>query len=103
MKKKGAIPIPYIIAIILGVIVLSLVAYWLFFSTNEFGGTISESTCKAKKMAYCNEWRMNAWEQPNGVTGFSTDCNSISDENNYYAPECCEFTWAHSIKQSDCE
>ncbi len=106
ITKKGAIPIPYIIALILGIVVLAIVAYWLFFSSGQFGGTISEASCRAKKMAYCNAWRINGWaEKPNGVDDFSTACNGIDEDNRdkYYAPECCRFEWAHSMTLEKCQ
>ena len=52
---KGAIPTPYIIAIIFGVIVLVLVGYW--FWTSYMGGSKAthEAKCKTKLLTICSK------------------------------------------------
>lgn len=82
MRKKGAVPIPYIIALVLGVIVIALLAYWLFMSGGEFGTMITESSCQAKKMSYCNRWKFE---------GSKPDKEFCAASGESYAPECCEF------------
>lgn len=92
MRKMGAVPIPYIIALVLGIAVIALIAYWLFFSGGEFGGIITEKACEAKKMAYCNELKSTGTQSKS----FSADCDTVNaNRDNYYAPECCRFDWAH--------
>lgn len=92
IMKKGAVPVPYIIALVLGIIVLAILSYWLFFSSGQAGMTIKEYSCRAKKMSYCNEWRMNAWESPPDGLVF---CD--------YAPDCCQFDWAKDLVEDDCK
>ena len=53
--KKGAIPVPYIVAILLGVVVIALIGLWFFTTTGTGSGVASEAACNAKKVAYCQE------------------------------------------------
>lgn len=51
--KKAAMPIPYIIALILGVIVVAVLAYW-FISSGGKGTKIGiEAECKARLLDVC--------------------------------------------------
>lgn len=83
--SKGAVPIPYIIALVLAIAVIAIVAYWLFFSGGQFDVMIREKGCDAKLMAYCGEYRVSG----GSMEDFSGPCGAGSTE--YYAPECCEF------------
>ena len=51
LSKKG-IAIPYIIALILGIIVIGVVAYWLIITPPPK----ERSECEAKKSIWCNSW-----------------------------------------------
>jgi len=105
-SKKGALPVPYIVAMILAVIVIAIVVYWLFFSAGEGGNAITDATCVAKKMKYCNEWRLNSWgEMPGGDKEFSAGCNDVKDDrSSYYAPECCSVDWAQNgLSELECK
>jgi hypothetical protein len=100
LMNKGAVPIPYIIALVLAIIVIALVVYWLFFSSGDFGDIISEKGCEAKKMAYCSEYKTSS-----SSTSFSTSCDSINDnnKNEYYAPECCFDEKFHGSADTLCQ
>jgi len=91
LDKKGSVPIPYIIALILGVVIIALLGYWLFFIGGQFGGVVSEKACEGKKMAYCSEYKTTG--SVSGDKDFSKEC-PITDKSAYYAPECCRFSWA---------
>jgi len=96
LDEKGAVPIPYIIALVLGVIVIALISYWLFMSGGEFGTAILESSCQAKKMNYCNTYKATG-SAPKGVV-FSVDTPCpipVAFHSNFFAPECCKFAWAN--------
>ncbi|MBI4010264.1 MAG: hypothetical protein HY361_03695 [Candidatus Aenigmarchaeota archaeon] len=54
--SKGEIPVGYIVAIVLGVIVIVLLGYLFFVQSGNFTGTISEQTCIGKLLSYCNFW-----------------------------------------------
>jgi len=107
-SRKGEIPIAYIIALVLGVIVLGLLAWWIFSGGQTWTSVASESVCRSKLSFYCNSWKINTYDtakRPNGVTDFSAVCGSITSENKntYYAPDCCTYDWAHSVLQPSCE
>jgi hypothetical protein len=94
--NKGDVPIPYIIALILGVIVIALLAYWIFFSGGNLGTIITEKGCEAKKMGYCNEYKTTGKAPKQYFSGIP--CATVTapaNKDNYYAPECCTLTWAN--------
>lgn len=51
--KKGALPIPYIITLILGVIVVALLAYWFVNSGGKGTNIGKEAECTARKTEFC--------------------------------------------------
>lgn len=55
---KGAVPVGYIIAIILGVLVMGLLGYWLYTTGPKVETFMTESECKSRKMALCTEYTM---------------------------------------------
>ena len=76
IRNIGSVPVPYIIALVLAIIVLAIIAYWLFFSGTDFGRIIIEAGCKSKKMAYCNEWKTTGTKP--AEEGFSAECNTAN-------------------------
>ena len=54
--SKGDVPISYIIAIILGIIVVALLGYWFYTTGGKFSGTASETACRGKLLQYCTLW-----------------------------------------------
>mgnify|MGYP001592154200 CR=1 FL=1 len=68
MVKKG-IAVPYIIALILGIIVVGVIGYWFFTTTTTGGGSATFQQCNAKKTQWCIEW---------SKTGFSTTSKPAS-------------------------
>lgn len=51
--RKAAMPVPYIIALIIGVIVVAVLAYW-FVSSGGKGTKIGiEAECTARKLEFC--------------------------------------------------
>lgn len=53
---KG-VAIPYIIALILGIVVVGILAYWYFGLAGKGGGTVATIECDAQKLSYCQEWQ----------------------------------------------
>lgn len=106
-SRKGEMPIPYIIALILGVIVLGLLAYWLYTGGLGFDSTVRESTCRTKVGFYCNSWKTNSYdtEKKPSNQDFSNICGDINAVNrdDYYAPECCSFSWAQAVTAIACQ
>lgn len=64
---KAAMPIPYIIALIIGVIVVAVLAYW-FISSGGKGTSIGkEAECTARKAEYCASQTNDALEKARTV------------------------------------
>lgn len=55
--SKGALPLPYIVAIIFAVIVIAIIAYMFFTHTGIFTVTVDEGYCEAQKLQYCYDWQ----------------------------------------------
>jgi hypothetical protein len=68
---KG-VAVPYIIAIILGIVVIALLGYWLFVLGGHVGGVGTEQTCGAKKIAWCQQWSVNNFQGDCPATQFCT-------------------------------
>lgn len=58
MKDKGAVPIPYIIALLLGVAVVAILGYWFFVLGGQLGGDITLQKCRSNAQIYCNSWKL---------------------------------------------
>lgn len=55
MPIKGALPVPYIVALIFAIIVVALIAYLFFFHTGIFQVEIMRIYCEVTKLKYCFE------------------------------------------------
>jgi len=66
--KKG-VAVPYIIAIILGIVVLGLIGWWLFKGGGQIGGKISEAECMEKQIIYCSKWQLKNFAADNPPSG----------------------------------
>ncbi|MDI6798880.1 MAG: hypothetical protein QMD12_02705 [Candidatus Aenigmarchaeota archaeon] len=78
--KKGAVPIPYIIGLILGIIIVGLLGYWFFVLGGRLPGVITEQECNKRKTEYCTKW---------SVWGYAEDRKPGGGWNDY-APGCKE-------------
>lgn len=74
MLRKG-VAVPYIIAIVLGVVVIGLIGYWLFISGGNFGTTSTKAQCNQKLLTYCSEGVARGTSTP--ATPWDTTCNTI--------------------------
>lgn len=75
MKNKGDVPVPYIIAIILGLIVIGGLIYIFLGQTKQ----TPKEACNAKMGAFCSLWAISRFDpnqQPGGSwTNFAgSDC-----------------------------
>ncbi len=57
MNEKGAVPVSYIIALLLGIAVIGITGYWFFFLGGEWGGEVTLSTCRSRAYTYCANWQ----------------------------------------------
>ena len=61
MRRKGAVPIPYIIALLLGIAVVSILGYWFFVLGGQWGVEVTLQRCNTMAMTYCTTWRTAAY------------------------------------------
>lgn len=99
--EKGAVPVPYIIALILGIVVVGLLAYWFFVLGGRVGDQASETECRATENIYCTTWAATGYgdESKPGGKDFSDTCPGTGT----YAPACCSYSWAQNVDQTECE
>lgn len=86
---KKAVAIPYVIAIILGIIVLALIGYWFFSQGKKAVGTGSQAECDALKFNYCRgfeKWDLKCGGEPkcgkcnNGKLDIGEECDPSDPE-----------------------
>ncbi len=59
--RKAAMPVPYIIALIIGVIVVAVLAYWFVTSGGKGTSIGTEAECTARKLEYCATQTEDVW------------------------------------------
>jgi hypothetical protein len=87
MMKKG-IAIPYIIALILGIVVVALLGYWFFVLGGTFTGKASITECQTKLSTYCAAFSTAGY--PSSNPAFTDSCSS-STVSSTDSPECCSY------------
>ena len=83
-----AVAIPYVIALILGVIAIGILAYWLINQSSKATTGGFQAQCQAKLFSFCNQWLIKGGktaDKPPFVWGNcpaknSPDCKSIGIE-----------------------
>ncbi|OGW55099.1 MAG: hypothetical protein A2Y81_05635 [Nitrospirae bacterium RBG_13_43_8] len=64
--RKGEIPVPYIVALILAVIVIAILGIWFFKSSGDTNTALNEQKCRAKLMAECvgkaDDYNLNPYD-----------------------------------------
>lgn len=94
--KKGALPVPYIVAIIIAIIVIAVLIYWFFVLSGKGTGTASEQFCRAKEFTYCSAWATDNFAQDKKpFNGIDFCCAEGT-----YAKECLAFDWASLVSSS---
>jgi len=53
---KGTIPVPYIVALIIAIVVIAVLVYMFLTHTGIFSGTATAAWCQGKKVEYCFKW-----------------------------------------------
>ncbi len=59
--SKG-VAVSYIIAIVLGIVILALLGFWFNKEGTLFGSIADQETCKAKLIAYCTSWSTSGYD-----------------------------------------
>ncbi|MCD6402858.1 MAG: hypothetical protein J7K98_00840 [Candidatus Aenigmarchaeota archaeon] len=94
--SKGQMPIPYLIAIIIGIIVIAVLVYMFVTKTGIFSGFTGEQECKAKAQAYCMEWSLHGWTEDRCGEGETCGPNQFEKFGRKY-PECKQFSWVSKL------
>jgi len=92
-KMKGALPVPYIVAIIIAILVIAVLVYWFFVLSNEGTTTSSETICRGKEIAYCTQW---------SATGYNPDSQPGKKDFSLWASDCVSYSWAKSVNPTAC-
>ena len=92
--SKGAMPVPYLIAIIIGIIVIGVLVYMFVTKTGIFAGFSGEKECYARAEAYCMEWSLHGWTDDRCGEGES-GCEFV--EFKVKAPECKQFAFVTEL------
>jgi hypothetical protein len=98
--KKGALPVPYIVAIIIAIIVIAVLVYWFFVLSGKGTGTATEQFCRTKEFTYCSAWAPNNYDPTKKPNGVDFCCGTGT-----YAPECesCCSNWASAVDITECQ
>jgi len=71
MDTKGAVPIPYILALLLGIAVVAIIGYWFFVLGGQTGGELTLADCKTRATTYCAMWSQTGYAVDNNEPDFS--------------------------------
>jgi hypothetical protein len=87
-KSKGQVPVIYIVAIILGIVVIGVIGYGVFVLGWRLPGMGKEQWCKVRQDQYCWDW-YRAYQIDNTTT---YDIWSGKPENDWgtYASGCSD-------------
>ena len=83
--NKGAVPIPYIIALLLGIAVVAILGYWFFVLGGAIGGEVTLATCQTRAHTYCAGWQFLGYDYDSETDDPIVDWFS----DNY--PECTSY------------
>ena len=93
MSKKGAIPVPYLIAIIFAVAIIAILGYMFFKQIGIFSGELTRAECEARKLTYCARWATSGCDPKVLPFGQEWDVYAKGCTNNYNivakTPEDC--------------
>ena len=77
--RKGAIPVPHIIALVLGIVVIGLLAFWFFILGGRIPGEDIKAQCEVKRNTYCTQ---------RATCGYAETCSPGDWAS--YAPGCTD-------------
>lgn len=90
---KGAIPVPYIVALVIAIVVIAVLVYMFFTHSWIFSGTATAAWCQGKKVEYCFKWSQRSAD-------YETDKRPASWKD--YAPGCTDIGVAEPSPE-DCK
>jgi len=68
---KGALPVPHIVAILIGLAVVGLLGYWFFVLSGKFGSEAGEKECMTRIYTACARWREAGFPDEPGNYGLT--------------------------------
>ncbi len=78
--RKAALPIPYIIALIFGIVILAVLGYWLYSQSGKTIGKGASTECDALRSTFCQQWSITSYKIKPSMT-FPGGCSEPKDEN----------------------
>lgn len=85
-RMKGALPVPYIVALVIAIIVIAVLVYWFVVLRGQGTSAVTLALCQGKLVNYCSQWSRCNYE---------TSCQPSSKGNpvSFYefASECSQF------------
>lgn len=97
--KKGALPVPYIVAILIALVVIVLLLYWLYYvGFIKFNPQIDRAACESKRIPYCTAW---------AASNYATDQKTGEPINppgpwDRYAADCVQNNAMPTVTETDC-
>ena len=89
--NKGELPVPHIIAIILGMLVMALVGFFLFQQSGQLGEQVSKQECLKAVTEYCSFYNKDkSWNFKSITKPTKTNCDDYQTGNGKYDP-CSKF------------
>lgn len=85
--SKGDLPVPYIVALIIAIIVIAVLIYWFFVLSGQGTGQATLVLCQGKMGVYCATWATCNYLdtcQPKDNTGNPADFYTLN-------PDCVPF------------
>jgi hypothetical protein len=86
-SKKGALPVPYIVALIIAIIVIAVLIYWFLIEYIGGNNQVTLALCQGKLRVYCSSWATCNYLdtcQPKDNTGNAADFYTLN-------PDCLPF------------
>lgn len=93
-NSKGALPVPYIVALIIAILVIVLLVVWFYLTYGTTNSTANDAICKARAISYCASW---------AATGYNPDSQPGGKDFLTSEPECASSTWAKSVSPTYCK
>ena len=82
-KSKGALPVPYIVALIIAIIVIAVLIYWFFVLSGQGGSEATFRLCQGKLFTFCTGWATCNYQdtcQAKDRTGNAADFYDLNQE-----------------------
>jgi len=69
MKTKGALPVPYIVALIIAILVIAVLIYYFLIIAPGPGNELDVQKCNARAVTYCASWAASGYDTARSVVG----------------------------------